>query len=51
MLDEEGEKVSSVYVPGHKGITGNEMADIEAKTVFDDVIHQTETYAPQDPAK
>jgi ribonuclease HI len=33
---EEGAKVSLVCVPGHKGITGNEMADIEAKTTLDD---------------
>jgi ribonuclease HI len=37
MLDEEGERVSLVWVPGHKGITWNEMADIEAKTALDDV--------------
>jgi ribonuclease HI len=25
MLDEEGDKVTLVWVPGHKGITGNKM--------------------------
>jgi hypothetical protein len=41
-------KVSLVWV---SGITGNEMADIEAKIILYDVIHPTETYPPQDLAK
>jgi hypothetical protein len=32
---------------GHKGITGNELANIEAKTVLVDVIHPTKTYPAQ----
>jgi ribonuclease HI len=48
MLDEEGEEVFLEWVPSHKGITGNEMADIEAKTPLDDVIHSTEKYPSQD---
>jgi ribonuclease HI len=38
MLDEERENVSLVWLPGHEGITGNIMADMEAKTALDDVI-------------
>jgi hypothetical protein len=47
MLDEEREKVSFVWAL----ITGNEIANIEAKTSLDDVIHPTETYRPQELAK
>jgi hypothetical protein len=45
MIDEEGEKVSLVWVPGHKSITGNEMADIEAKPA---PIWDVSTTRPQD---
>jgi hypothetical protein len=39
-------------VPGHKSITGNEMADIEVETAHDNVlIHPTERYLPQDVTK
>jgi ribonuclease HI len=55
LLDEEGEKVSLVWVPGHKDITWNKMADIETRTALAldvvIVIHPTETYPPQDLAK
>jgi hypothetical protein len=47
MLDEERQKVSFVWAH----ITGNEIANIAAKTSLDDVIHPTETYPLQELAK
>jgi hypothetical protein len=36
LLDKEGGNVSLIWVPRHKGIAGNEQANIEAKTALKD---------------
>jgi hypothetical protein len=48
LLDEETEKVTLLWVPGHMGIPGNGIADEEAKATLEDVLLSTEKYPPQD---
>jgi ribonuclease HI len=48
LLDEEREKVTRLWVPGHIGIPGNEIADEVAKAALEDDLLATEKYPPQD---
>jgi ribonuclease HI len=48
LLNEEKEKVTLLWVPGHMGIPGNEIADGEAKMALEDVLLPIEKYPPQD---
>jgi hypothetical protein len=41
-------KLQSLLVPGHMGISGNEIANEEAKTALKDDLLATEKYPPQD---
>jgi ribonuclease HI len=39
--------IKNVWVPGHEEIAGNEQADVEAITAFEDTLHPTERIPPQ----
>jgi ribonuclease HI len=41
LLDEEREKVTLLWVPGHMGIPGNEIAGEEAKAALEDDLLAT----------
>jgi hypothetical protein len=47
LLDEEREKVTLLWVPGHMGIPGNEIADEEAKAALQHDFLTTKKYPPQ----
>jgi ribonuclease HI len=42
ILDHEGPKITLLWVPSHKGITGNEKADQAEKETLDEDISTTE---------
>jgi ribonuclease HI len=42
LLDEEREKATLLWVPGHMGIPGTEIADEEAKVTLEDDLLATE---------
>jgi ribonuclease HI len=46
-LDEEREKVTLLWVPGHMGIPDNEIADEKAKSALQDDLLSTKKYPPQ----
>jgi ribonuclease HI len=48
LLDEESEKVTLLWVPGHMGIPGKEITDEEAKAALEDDLLAAEKYSPQD---
>jgi ribonuclease HI len=48
LLDEEREKVSFPWVPGHMRIPVNEIVDKEAKAALAGDILSTKKYPPQD---
>jgi ribonuclease HI len=48
LLEEERTKVTLLWVPGHMGIPGNEIADVEAKAALEDDFLASEKYPPQD---
>jgi hypothetical protein len=50
MLDQEGPRITLLWVLSHKGIPGNEKADQAAKKVLDEDIPTTERY-PSDNMK
>jgi ribonuclease HI len=43
MLDQEGPRITLLWIPSHKGIPGNEKADQAAKEALDE---DTERYPP-----
>jgi hypothetical protein len=47
-MDQQGGKITLLWVPGHVGITGNKNADIAAKEAMKERIESTEKYSPQD---
>jgi hypothetical protein len=51
MLDQEGPRITLLWVLSHKGILGNETADQAAKEALDEDISTTERYPPDDPKK
>jgi ribonuclease HI len=51
LLDEESRIVSLIWIPGHKGVAGNEQVDIEAKSTFEDTLHPTKRIPPRDLSK
>jgi hypothetical protein len=48
LLDEEGEKVNFLWMPAHKEVAGNYIADKEAKAALDDDLLSAEKYPSQD---
>jgi hypothetical protein len=48
MLDQEGPKITLLWVPSHKWMAGNEKADEAAKETLDEDIPNTERYPPED---
>jgi hypothetical protein len=46
MLDQEGPRITFLWVPSHKGIPGNEKADQAAKEALNEDIPTTERYPP-----
>jgi hypothetical protein len=48
LLDEEGDNVSLIWVLLHKGIAGNEQADVRAKTALKNQLHPTEKISSHD---
>jgi ribonuclease HI len=42
MLDQEGLRITLLWVPSHKGIPGNKMADQAAKEALNEDIPTTE---------
>jgi ribonuclease HI len=48
LLNEEGEKITLLWVSGHMRVPGSEAADEEAKTAIIDNLLPTEKYPPQD---
>jgi hypothetical protein len=46
LLDQQGGKITLLWVPGYVGITGNENA-----STADEIIQSTEKYSPQDHTK
>jgi ribonuclease HI len=48
LLDEKGEKITLLWVPGNMGIPENEAANKEAKTALENILLPTEKYPPQD---
>jgi hypothetical protein len=48
MLDNEGPRITLIWVPSHKGIPGNDMADQAAKKALDKDISTNENYLPDD---
>jgi ribonuclease HI len=48
MLDQEGPRITLLWVPSHKGIPGNEKADQAAKETLDVDIPTTERHQPND---
>jgi ribonuclease HI len=51
-LDNEGPRITLLWVPSHVGIpSGNEKADQAAKEALDEDISTTERYSPDDMKK
>jgi hypothetical protein len=48
LLEQEGAKITLLWVPSHVEIPGNEEADDVAKESLDDNLEKTEKYPPQD---
>jgi ribonuclease HI len=48
LIDQESTKVTLLWASNHVGISGNETADDLAKEAFNEEIHHTERYPPQD---
>jgi ribonuclease HI len=48
MMDQEGPRITVLWVPSHKGIPGNEKADQAAKKALDENIPTTEICLPDD---
>jgi ribonuclease HI len=51
LLEQEGDKITLLWVSSHVGIPGNEQADSAAKEALDEQIDRPEEYPPQDLAK
>jgi ribonuclease HI len=48
LMDQQGGKITLLWVPGYVGITGNENVDTAAKEAQNERIQSTEKYPPQD---
>jgi ribonuclease HI len=48
MLDQEGPRITLLWVYSHKEIPGNEKTDQTAKEALDEDIPTTERYPPDD---
>jgi ribonuclease HI len=48
MMDQEGLRITLLWVPSHKGIPGNKKTDQVAKETLDEDIPTTERYPPDD---
>jgi hypothetical protein len=46
-MDQQGGKITLLWVPRHVGITDNENADTAAKKALNERIQKTEKYPPQ----
>jgi ribonuclease HI len=51
LMDQQGEKITLLWVPGHVGIPSNENADTAAKEALNERIQSTKKYPPQDLTK
>jgi ribonuclease HI len=47
-MDQQGGKITLLWVPGHVGITGNENAYTAAKKALNERKHSTDKYLSQD---
>jgi hypothetical protein len=50
-MDQQGGKITLLWVAGHVGIIGNENADTAAKVALNQRIQSTKKYPPQDLTK
>jgi ribonuclease HI len=47
LMDQQGGKITLLWVPGHVGITGNKTADTAAKKAMNERIKNTESILPK----